>query len=320
MEYVLEIRYAFISGRNVRFSVHFSTMLSVDSDAQASKRRKLTADRQSLVVRAEELCFQSHAFLQPIYNNKQKGYRSVKVTKSETNTSPVLVQFDSKSGRIPANFGVDTNQHGRTYLTFDIPCDKEYEALIRFQEDIKTYAKVHKEEWWSYPVSDAQVDDNFAGMVSIKKEKKEGGGFWPGNMKVCIPLDETTGLLKDCSVVDEEGKAISVHDLPGRKWAVVLIEISGVYFQNRFNWGLGPKTLRLVKTAVNDRVEYIPGEIDYLELVLQKKSENPVCLGDIEYGPVSGIIPDTQVDTDVPVGDDIGFISTEMNQEVSVIG
>ena len=292
-------------------------MLSVDSDTQITKRRKVTTEHQSLVVRAEELDFSNHAFLQPIYINKQKGYRSVKVTKSEHNPSPVLIQFDNKPGRIPANFGVNTNQHGKTYLTFDIPCDKEYDALVRFQEQAKTYAKAHKEEWWSCPITDENVNDNFADMVSAKKEKKEGGGFWPGNMKVCIPLDETTGLLKDCSVVDEEGKVISVHDLPGRRWEVVMIEIAGIYFQNRFNWGFGPKTLRLVKTAENDRNEYIPGEIDYLELVRHKNE--PVCIETMEE-----TFDKKQQLSDVPnipelLSKDITPFD-QMNQEIAVIG
>jgi hypothetical protein len=200
-----------------------------------------------IAVAADSLDFTS-IYLNPIYVNKEKGFKLVKVQTSPDDPNPLRVLFGNEAGNIPIKFGVETNAHGKTFLTFAVPCEREYHALIQFQEAAKEYAKLHKEAWWVYPVSDHQIEDNFAGIISARKEKKEGGGLWPGNVKVHIPLDEA-GDIKDCVIVDEDGQALAFRDLPGRKWSSVMVEISGVYFQNRYNWGFGPKTLRLVRTT-----------------------------------------------------------------------
>lgn len=233
--------------------------------------KKAKPGTRPVVVYADELNFKDHAYLNPVYVNKQKGFKLVKVQCSSTNQNPLRIQFASGNGRIPQKFGVDTNTHGKTYLTFAIPCEAEYQALLAFQQCAKEYAKAHKNDWWTYPVSDSQIEDNFAAIVSVQKER-DGGGHWPANMKVMIPLDEATGEPKDCHVMDEDGNTISIQDLPGRKWDKVLIEVSGIYFQNRFNWGFGPKTLRLVQLTENDNVE--PSSIDYAALALRDRDEH----------------------------------------------
>jgi hypothetical protein len=244
--------------------------MSLVKKARMNKKPKPTP----IVQHCEDLSFVTDCHLKPLYTNKEKGFKLVKVQTSLDNPNPLRVQFSSIPGRIPQKFGVDTNQHGKTYLTFAIPCDKEYDAVLKFQEDAKDYAKSHKEEWWNYPITDGQIEDNFAGLVSARKPKKEGDGFWPGNMKVHIPLDKNGDCDSKCSVLNEEGNPISIHELPGRKWDSVMIEIGGVYFQNRFNWGFGPKTLRLVQLADDDSSGYVPTDVDYCDILLDKKKKN----------------------------------------------
>lgn len=242
--------------------------MSSISIEKSGKRQRVK--QQPVVVYADELDFNKNCFLNTVYSNKQKGFRSVKVTASQDNPNPVHIQFSNVSGRIPQKFGIDTNQHGKTYLTFSIPCEKEYEALLKFQNDAKEYAKQHKSEWWTYPVNDNQIEDNFASIVSTRKEKIDSEGLWPGNMKVHIPLDDD-GDVKNCEVLDEEGNKMSIHELPGRKWSDVMIELSGIYFQNRFNWGFGPKTLRLIKVAHDESGSYAASNLSYLDILLSKK-------------------------------------------------
>jgi len=236
------------------------------------KSNKTVVSKQkpiAVVVHADELDFEKHVYMNPVYNNKAKGFKLVKVHTSIDNPNPLRIQFTNVSGRIPRKFGVDVNTHGKTYLTFAIPCEKEYNAMVKFQEDTKEYAKKHKHEWWSYAISDNQIDDNCANFVSAQKEKTEGGGHWPGNMKVNIPLDDD-GEAKQCRILDEYGNDIPIHELPGRKWDSIMIEISGIYFQNRFNWGFGPKSLCLVRLAEDDN-NIITSDVDYLDISLAKR-------------------------------------------------
>lgn len=216
-------------------------------------------------VAADSLDF-AKIYLHPIYVNKEKGFKLVKVQTAVDDPNPLRILFGNQPGNIPIKFGVETNMHGKTFLTFAVPCDLEAHALLQFQDAAKDYAKQHKDTWWVYPVSDNQIEDNFAGIISARKEKKEGGGFWPGNVKVHVPLDEN-GEIKECTIIDEDGQPLSFRDLPGRKWSNVLIEISGIYFQNRFNWGFGPKTLRLVRTVEDATCPVMAvHDVDFLEL------------------------------------------------------
>ena len=155
-----------------------------------------------------------------------------------------------------------------------ITCRLGHEFFL-FQNDIKERAKQLKNEWWApNSITDMQIVDNFNPIVSVPKEKKEGGGTWPANVKVQIPLDDN-GEPKDCRIVDGKNNNISIHELPGRKWDIVLIEISGLYFQNKFSWGFGPKKLRLIKVQDTG----LTGTIDYFDLILNQKvddaNENP---------------------------------------------
>jgi len=258
-------------------SVYKSVPTTVPTTVVRNVRQKKQKQSQAIAIHADSLEFDKHAFLNPVYNNKAKGFKLVKVHAAKGNPHPLRIKFTNTPGKIPLNFGVDTNPHGKTYLTFAIPCSKEYDAMLRFQEDAKAYAIRHKSEWWTYPVTDSQIEDNFASLVTPLKEKKEGDGFWPGNMKVHIPLNDD-GEAKDCQVLDEDGNPMSFHDLPGRKWESIMIEISGVYFQNRYNWGFGPKTLRLVQAAEDDSGSACIGEVDYLQIAVQGRADE--TLGD----------------------------------------
>lgn len=203
--------------------------------------------------------------IDPIYKPKDKTFRLVKVKNGEGD-APLLIQFSGEGGSIPVKFGVDTNERGKTCLNFSVTCEKESAAINQFQEQMKEKACANKKNWWSVDVTDNQVKDNFIPLLPPRKEKKESEGFWPSNIRVTIPLDDN-GLPKDCVVVNDKEEVISIHEIAGRKWQTVMIEISGIYFQNKYNWGFGPKVLRLLKLREeNSRPQ---GPVDYLNLILR---------------------------------------------------
>lgn len=223
-----------------------------------------------VVVYADDINFDKHIALR-MYTNKKKGFKMVKLQVSKDNCHPIRIQFGNVPGYIPKKFGVETNKHGKTNLTFSIPCEKEYDAILTMQNKMKEYAKQSKSEWWNYDITDNQIEDNFFNLITTnRKEKDDGTGLWPGNMKVSIPIDDN-GQLSKCHIFDENNKNISLYDLPGRKWDTIVVEISGIYFQNKYSWGFGPKKLRYIKLAPDQRQDI--ENVDFENIALAKKSD-----------------------------------------------
>jgi hypothetical protein len=291
------------------------------------KEGKITAS--PVVVHADELDFKKHVFMNPVFINKQKGFKLVKVFTAVDNPNPLRVQFSNTAGRIPLKFGVDTNTHGKTNFTFAIPCEKEYDAMVKFQNEAIDYAKAHRSEWWNSAISDSQIVDNFTTFVSKRKEKTDGG-FWPGNMKVSIPMNDSDEL-NGCVVVDEFDKPISIHELPGRKWDCVMIELNQVYFQNKYNWGFGPKTLRLVKLA-QENTASVAADVDFLDIALSKCTERRVVNEEVKEEvkeEVSYVVNDCDVQEDKNItnigvdvfagnGDDIVEVNKKRKLSLSI--
>lgn len=225
-----------------------------------------TASARAVVVSAEDLDFDKHVHVNNVYVNQQKGFKMVKLQSSPENRCPLLLRLKNKGGRISSMFGVDVTPHGKTNLTIPVPCEKEYASLVSFQEKMIEYAKANKTSWWNYDVSNNNIEDNFASIVSVPKKKNDSDEFWPSNMKTTIPLNEN-GDLNNCKIVDMEGNDVSIEDLPGCSWDTVLVEFSSIYFQNRFNWGFGPKTLRLIRVSRETNSKYDPSVVDFMSLV-----------------------------------------------------
>lgn len=232
------------------------------------KRMHVVKNHGPVVLYADELDFKKHVSTR-IFNDKRKGFRLVKLQVSTQNTNPIIIQFGNVKGRIPKKFGVDTNKHGKTNLTFNVPCEKEYSSLLEFQKQMKEFAKQSKSEWWNYEVTDNQIEDNFYNLITVdRKEKEDGTGLWPGSMKVSIPMKDD-GQLQNVTIVDENDEKVSYYDLPGREWDTIIIELSGIFFQNKYSWGFGPKKLRYIKLAP-DRNENAEN-IDFSNIVLPNK-------------------------------------------------
>ena len=258
-------------------AIETNTLNNVETVDRPLKKAKVGVHDMSIkksiepikIVSVCDLNFEKDITLMDVYTSKDSGYKGVKINSTVGTNRPLLIQFMNEGGKIPMKFGIDQNQHGKTYLSFPIPSEVEYAAMCKFQADALSYAKTNKEKWWTYPVNDNQVEDNFANLVSARKERSDGNGFWPGNMKANIPIDEN-GDLKGCEIIDENGNEIKVQDVPGRAWDSIIVEMSGIYFQNRFNWGFGPKKLRLLKMAEESYDRYMPEQINYSNVMLHK--------------------------------------------------
>lgn len=213
--------------------------MGIQEDGKGNKKQK--KEKEVVMYYAEDFDLNRDAYLNPIHVGKK--YRSVQIQTSRTNKSKLRIQFTRGPGYIPNNFGVDTNQFGKTYLTFCIPDEEEFQSMMRISKAAIEIAKENKSTWWPKGITDEQITDNFNTFIKEKNPKKDGSGFWPGQLKVSIPLNEETGEVKGCKILDDDGSVVSIHDLPGRRWEAIVIELSGIYFQGKYGWGLGPKSL-----------------------------------------------------------------------------
>lgn len=208
--------------------------------------KQVVSKKQTVVVHAEDFNLAEDSFFTEIKTGK---FRTVKLQVSKDNKAKVHIQFSRGPGQIPNKFGVDTNQYGKTYLTFSVPDEEEFESMTRIKSAACKIAATHKDSWWPKGITADQISDNFNTFIGEKNPKKDGAGFWPAQMKVAIPLDADSGEAIECEVLDDDCSAISIHDLPGRQWDDIIIELTGIYFQGKYSWGFGPKKLVKIKLA-----------------------------------------------------------------------
>jgi hypothetical protein len=226
----------------------------------AAKRTK-KAKKEQVICYAEDFDFNKNGHLGVIKTGK---FRTVPLQISSVDRSPILIQMCRGPGHIPQKFGVDTNQYGKTYLTFNVPDEAEYKSMCDIGACLIDAAKKRKDEWWPKAVSDTAVEEGFNPLIGERKPKADGNGTWPGQMKVSIPLNADTGELKGCQVLDDDGSEISIHDLPGRKWDTIVFELTSIYFQGKSSWGIGPKVLVKLQLAENDLSRANRANVDFL--------------------------------------------------------
>lgn len=154
------------------------------------------------------------------------------------------VQF-CMGGNIPTSFGVVQNQYGKTVFTFNVADESEYKGMRAAEDQLLETAKQKKDVWFEGDgVDDADIERSFNRMLSKRKPKNDGG-VWPSTFKADFPTkrnESDTAPL--CKIIDYDGTPLSVHDLPGRKWQVVVVELGSVYFKGtKIGWGVGSKTI-----------------------------------------------------------------------------
>ena len=201
-------------------------------------------------------------FFPEVQVNKKNKSRSVYLQASKNCTDNVLLQFSKGPGNIPNKFGVETTAYGKTFLHFSVPDEDEFEAMKKIKTEACEIAKKNKAEWWPKGITDLQIEDNFNTFIQDKKPKDDGTSYWPGQMKVTIPIDMNTGEAR-AKILDENGSQITIHDLPGRKWDKIIIELSMIYFQGKYSWGFGPKKLVCVQLAP-DNSRLNPYDIEFI--------------------------------------------------------
>lgn len=234
-----------------------SVPISKTIDAQKQPTgysRRNTA--KNIVVHAKDFDLKTHCYFTPVSNKKMM--RLVKCQVSPKNRRSVYIQF-SGGGRIPPVWGVDVSTHGKTYLKFDISDDAEYKAMKELGIQAAEVAKQFSESWWPKGITTSQILENFHAFTSDPKPKEDG--FWPPLLKAQVPINIDTGELRNCIIKDHAGVDFPLHDLPGKRWDAIVIEISGVYLTGKFTWGFMKRVamIRLSEDAThNSIVDFLP--------------------------------------------------------------
>lgn len=208
-----------------------------------------------------------------------KNIKNVKLSplkyKGKMTKVPVRIQL-SGGGDIP--FGVQTNQYGGTDMSISIMCQAEIENLSRFEEKMIKIACKNKRSWWpSNPnMTDEQVKDNFARIVipgKVKDEADPDGGCWPSRIKLRIPINNTTGEpnaerlragQKVCKIHDHDNSIISIHDIEHREWDTVIMDLTKIYFQGKFTWGIGAKECSKLLLVFDEDAEAEYQEVEFV--------------------------------------------------------
>lgn len=202
---------------------------------------------------------------------KTGKFRTVKLQCSPNNSTSVKVQFTNGPGDIPQSFGVKTNDYGKTVLTFSVPCEKELKNMQKAKKDFVALAKKNKVEWWPKGISDTAIEENFSFFLRDPAPKERGDGFWPAKANVTIPISNETGDMR-CKVVDMENQPVALEDIAGRQWHRIIVELSGIYFSGKNNWGIGPRKLvclQVSDTGVGGQEDY--SKVEFLTAPVTKK-------------------------------------------------
>lgn len=200
--------------------------------------------------------------MHPVYASKGGMMQLVKMSpptfKNPKTRVPVRIQI-SGGGRIP--FSVAPNQYGGYHVSFSLQDEKEINALKKIDEHVLNYAISNREKLWPAAeqddgkvLSEYAIKDRYRPLLLIGG-KRDDGERWDPSIKLKVPINMTTGepnacklngKTKVCRLMDSDGAIVSMYDMEKRDWDRVVFEVSGIYFQSKA-WGIGPKTLSIVK-------------------------------------------------------------------------
>ena len=251
--------------------------LPIEPVLTGAKRKRSGPIVYAPIVHASHLHLASDLHVHPSSVFGDKKIKMVKISPakytSKMTKMPLRVQL-SGGGDIP--FGVSTNQYGATDISIGLNSQPELDSLVAFESDLIKLAIKNKKAWWpnNPNMSDEQVKDNFTPLVVPGKEKSDGNGEkWPARMKLRIPINNTTGEpnaertragQKVCKIHDYDDSIISIHDLEHREWEYAIVDLTMIYFQGKFTWGVGPKTCSKLKICFDEDAEVEYQEVQFM--------------------------------------------------------
>jgi len=225
------------------------------------------------IIRLVDLDIAEDTLFHPVY--KSSKMRTVTISppniKDPKTRIPIYLQLEG-GGRIP--FAVEASPHGTYSLNFDMNDEKEADALRSIDKYILSLAMKNRKTWWpNEDLSESVIKDRYRPIVKEGRDKDDGSK-WNSSASAKIPINLNTGepnaikmngKTKVCRLLDHDGAIVSMYDLHQRSWDKVIIAIGGLYFSSDNKWGVGPKTLSVVKLQRDFEAEADCQTIDLLE-------------------------------------------------------
>ena len=258
--------------------IAFKPFIPEEVDPWPKSKRKRSIAKLAKIIRVLDLDVDTHIRVHPVAIFGKKHIKMVKISPpSATNPRtriPVRVQFNG-GGRLP--FGVKTDKWLKHHINFSVADTDEAKRMMQFNEELVQLAIKNKAVWWPKrhkDIDEKTIRQNFLPPMFPAEEKQDKAGeFWDPNCRVKVPITLTTGepaavrrtaRQKVCEIIDSDGAIVSVHDLTGRKWKKIIVDIGGIYFNGKFGWGLGPYTLSKVLLDHDYEAEADYEEVDFL--------------------------------------------------------
>lgn len=175
------------------------------------------------------------------------------------NNRPIFVQFGG-GGSIPTAFGVERKEgEEKATVTFEIGCENECAELERLTTEFKDVVAGKWAKWFpdTKCPSPALLADLCNPMVSERKKKQRGEGLYPGMSKASFNMRDLTD--GKCQMIhSENGEKLTLEDLPGMKWKVVIVEFKFAYILSSKSYGITRRLRYISCEAKDDELEIVP--------------------------------------------------------------
>ena len=247
-------------------------------DEWPKSKRKRSIATFATIVRVVDFDMAKDARIHPVCVFGKNQIKMAKISPAHCTNSrtriPLRLQFNG-GGRLP--FGVKTDKWMKQHINFSVADGAEAKRMMQLNEELINLAVKNKKTWWPkrHKGIDAKtIRQNFLPPMFPAEEKKNTPGeFWDPNCRVKVPISLTTGepcsirrnvRQKVCEVIDSDGAIVSIHDLTGRKWKKIIVDIGGIYFSGKFGWGVGPYSLSKVLLEHDHDAEADYEDVDFL--------------------------------------------------------
>lgn len=223
----------------------------------SAKRQKIVATKKKCadICHAKDFSLKNSA----VFGELTKSAKCNIVPVQLENNRPIFVQF-SGGGSIPVAFGVDRKEgEEKATVTFEVASEEDHGELERLTNELRDVVAQKWPTWFpdAKAPDPARLYDLCNPMVGERKKKKNGDGVYPGMSKASFDMrDMVDGK---CKIVNAESKEkVSLEDLPGMKWKVIIVEFKFAYILSTKSYGMTRRLRYISCEERDDELDVMP--------------------------------------------------------------
>ena len=78
-------------------------------------------------------------------------------------------------------------------------------------------------------------------------------------------MESASGEVRLCDITNADSTNMSIVDIPGSKWDVLMLELAGFYFSGKYTWGIVKQLFKFKASSEGrNNVEKDPQKVDFL--------------------------------------------------------